>query len=45
MLGRGGHLHEDAEVYERRDRTEVGLGKGEFLSHRWGNGDGGRGAG
>jgi hypothetical protein len=27
--------------YQRRDRAEVGLGKGDFLSHRWGNGDGG----
>ena len=33
MLERGGHLHEDSGVY---DRTEVGLGKGELLSHRWG---------
>lgn len=23
-------------MYERRDRVEVGLGKWEFLSHRWG---------
>ena len=45
MLGYGGHLDEDAAVYERRDRTEVGLGKGELLSHRWGNGEGGRGGG
>ena len=45
MLRHGGHLHEDAAVYERRDRTEVGLGKREFLSHRWGIGDGGRGGG
>ena len=34
MLGYGGHLHEDAAVYERRDRIEVGSGKGVFLSHR-----------
>ena len=34
MLERGGRLHEDSGVYERRDRTEVGLRKGEFLSHR-----------
>jgi hypothetical protein len=33
---RGGLLHEDSGVYERRDRAEVGLGKGEFVSHRWG---------
>jgi hypothetical protein len=36
MLERGGRLHEHSKVYERRDRTEAGLGKGEFLSHRWG---------
>jgi hypothetical protein len=35
MLGHSGHLHEDAGVYERRDGAEVGLWKGEFLSHRW----------
>ena len=29
-------------VYERLNRTEVGLGKRELLSHRWGDGDGGR---
>ena len=46
MLERGGRLHEDSRVYERRDRTEVGLGKGEFLSDRWGGGgDGGRAGG
>ena len=33
MLERGGCLDEDSQVYERRDRTEVGLGKGESLSH------------
>jgi len=26
MLERGGRLHEDAGVYERQDRVEVGLG-------------------
>jgi hypothetical protein len=35
MLERGGCLHEDSGVYERQNRSEVGLGKGEFLSHRW----------
>jgi hypothetical protein len=35
MAGYGGRLHEDAGVFERRDRAEVALGKGEFLSHRW----------
>ena len=28
MLERGGHLHEDSGVNERRDRAEVELGKG-----------------
>ena len=36
MLERGGRLHEDSGVYERRDRTEVGLRKGDSLSHRSG---------
>jgi hypothetical protein len=39
MLGHGGSLHEDSGVYEGRDGAEVGLGKGEFLSHRQGDGD------
>ena len=41
MLERGGRLHGDAGMYERRDRAKIGLGKGEFLSL---DGDG-RGAG
>ena len=45
MLERSGRLHEDSGLYERQDRTEVGLRKGEFLSHRWGYGDGGRAGG
>ena len=45
MLERGGRLHENVELYERRGRAEVGLGKGEFLSHCWGYGDGGRAGG
>ena len=32
-------------MYERRDRAQSGLGKGEFFSHRWGDGDGGRAGG
>ena len=42
MLERGGPLNEHSGVYERRDRAEAGLGKGEFLSHCRGYGDGGR---
>ena len=45
MLEHGGRLQEDSRVYERRDRTEIGLGKGEVLSDRWGDGDGGRAGG
>jgi hypothetical protein len=45
MLERGGRLHEDSGVDERQNRSEVGLGKGEFLSHRWGDGDGGKAGG
>ena len=30
---RGGRLHEDAVVYERRDRAEVELRKWEFLTY------------
>ena len=44
MPERGGGLHEDSEVYERRHRAGFGLRKGEFLSHRR-DGDGGRGGG
>ena len=32
-------------MYERLNRTETGLGKSEFLSHRGGDGDGGRAGG
>jgi len=39
MPGHGGCLDEDAGVYKRRDRAEVGLGKWEYLSHCWGGGD------
>ena len=42
MLERGGPLNEHSDVYERRDRAEAGLGKGEFLCHCRGYGDGGR---
>ena len=38
MLECSGRLHEDFGVDERQDRTEVGLRKGEFFSHRWGVG-------
>ena len=43
MLERGGRLHEDVGMYERRDRAKIGLRKGEFLSQRAGlDGDGRR---
>ena len=45
MLERGGRPHEDFGMYERRGRVEDRLGKGEYLSHRWGDGDGGRAGG
>ena len=32
-------------VYESLNRTKAGLGKSKFLSHRWGDGDGGRAGG
>jgi hypothetical protein len=45
MIEHGGHLRENSGAYKRRDRAEVGLGKGEFLSHCWGDGDGRRAGG
>ena len=38
-------LHEDFRMYEMRGRAKVALRKGEFLGHRWGDGDGGRAGG
>ena len=44
MLQRGGRLHNDAGMYERRDRAKIGLGKGKCLSQP-GDGDGGKAGG
>ena len=46
MLQRGRRLHEDAGMYERRDKAKIGLGKGGILSQRAGvDGDGVRAGG
>ena len=45
MLERGGRLHGDAGMCERRDRAKIGIGKGKFWANAGGDGDGGKAGG